>query len=151
MKIQVFRYNSDKDHSNGVMLIDYKFFNYTLEDEYRTKKVWGKTRIPAGIYDVELRTEGMFHDRYFHKFGSKFHKGMLHIKDVPNFKYVLIHIGNTDDDTAGCILVGQDPKGSENFISSSTLAYKKMYPVVRDALLSGEKVQIEIIDLDKPE
>ena len=148
MKIKTYRYNSAKDHSNGVMLIDSRFYVYTLEDEYRTKKVYGETRIPNGTYKVELREEGIIHQWYLHRFGGKFHKGMLWIKDVPNFEYIFIHIGNDDNDTAGCILVGQDPKGSENFISSSALAYKKIYPVISNAILNDEKVEIEIIDLN---
>ena len=64
-----------------------------------------ENRIPAGIYDVRLRKIGGFDGRYKKKFAG-FHRGMLHIQDVPNFKYVLIHIGNTDKNTAGCLLVG---------------------------------------------
>jgi hypothetical protein len=96
---------------------------------------------------VELRTEGGFHDRYLKKFGSEFHKGMLWIKDIPEFEYVLIHIGNDDDDTAGCLLVGMsnnaDKKGR---IGGSVEAYKKIYPIIRDAILKGEDVYINFYD-----
>lgn len=150
MEINHYRYNSALDHTNGLWLIDGKFMCYTLEDEYRNRKVYGETRIPAGRYKITLRTEGTIHQRYLHKFGSKFHKGTLWLQDVPNFKWILIHIGNDDEDTAGCILVGQDPKGSDNFIANSTAAYKKIYPPIRDAILSGEEVFINVIDLDNP-
>ena len=77
-----------------------------LEDEYRDGKVMGETCIPEGTYDVKPRTEGGFHNRYTAKYGD-FHKGMLHVQDVPNFEFILIHTGNTDEHTAGRLLLGE--------------------------------------------
>ena len=69
------------------------------------------------------------------------------VKDVPGFEYVLIHIGNDDDDTAGCILVGMSNSADDaGFIGGSVLAYKKIYPIISDAILSGEEVYINIYD-----
>ncbi len=144
MEIVLIRYNSAEDYTDGILIIDDVFECYTLEDEYRTKKVYGETRIPDGTYFVELRTEGKLHQRYKDKFGEDFHKGMLWVKDVPGFQYILFHIGNNDDDTAGCILVGSTADKDRNFIGSSTAAYKDMYPVVRDAILDGESVTVTI-------
>ena len=147
MEIDVVRYNSQEDFTDGLFLNNGDFQVHTLEDEFRNKKVYGETRIPNGRRKVELRTEGGFHERYLKKFGSEFHKGMLWIKDVPGFEYVLIHIGNDDDDTAGCLLVGMsnnaDKKG---FIGGSVEAYKKIYPIIRDAILKGEDVYINFYD-----
>ncbi len=148
MKLQAFRYNSDKDHSNSVFLVDGKYECDVLEDEYRPVKKMHETRIPDGTYNVEFRTEGGFHQRYLQKFGS-WHKGMLWIKDVPGFEYILIHIGNDDDDTSGCLVVGYAGRNNHNWISESTVAYKAFYPKVRNALLRGDKVTIEIKTLEK--
>jgi hypothetical protein len=72
---------------------------------------------------------------------------MLWIKDVPEFTYVLIHIGNDDDDTHACLLVGMSNNADDNgFIGDSTGAYKKIYPLIRDAILSGEEVFINFYD-----
>ena len=72
---------------------------------------------------------------------------MLWLQDVPNFKWILIHSLNNDDQTSGCLGVGdtqQDLDINKNgFIGQSRNAYKKMYPKVRDALLNGEKVTIK--------
>ena len=149
MDIEVFRYSSGKNDTLGLMFIDSDFQCYTLEDEYRSEKVFGETRIPAGCYALRVRDEGGFHNKYLKKFGDKFHKGMLELVDVPNFKYVLIHIGNNDDDTAGCLLVGDSAnnnKVEDGFISNSTSAYKRIYPKIIDALLDGEEVNIIIKD-----
>ncbi len=148
MKLKSQRINDNGESTFSMFYIDGAFACFILEDEHRTKKVWGETRIPAGKYDVELRTEGRFHGRYTKRF-PKMHKGMLHIIGVPNFKWILIHIGNTDDDTAGCLLVGDTVKNNvvkNGKIESSTIAYKRIYPPIAKALLDGEKVTIEIID-----
>ena len=142
MKLTVLRYNSESDYTDGLLFIDDKFECYTLEDESRTEKVYGETCIADGTYPIELRTVGGFNDRYLKKFGSDFHKGMLWVKDVPNFEYILIHIGNTDDDTAGCLLVGTTADKNKGFIGASTGAYKDLYPKVLEALQRGEEVNI---------
>lgn len=142
MDIVVLRYNSERDYTDGLMFIDDLFECFTLEDEYRTVKVWGETRIPDGTYPVELRTEGGFHYKYKKRYGEGFHKGMLWIKDVPGFEYVLIHIGNTDEDTAGCLLVGTTADKDRNFVGASGAAYKSLYPKIARAILNGVRVNI---------
>tara|TARA_B100000768_G_scaffold22593_1_gene20142 strand:- start:296 stop:733 length:438 start_codon:yes stop_codon:yes gene_type:complete len=140
MNILIDRYNSENDHTDGLLFIDCEFICYTLEDEYRTKKVYGETRIPDGVYRVSLRTVGGFHNRYSSKY--PFHKGMLQIEDVPGFEYILIHTGNTDDDTAGCLLVGSTADKDKGFIGGSVKAYKELYPIVLSALERKEEVII---------
>ena len=80
------------------------------------------------------------------------HKGMLWLQDVPNFTWILIHTGNTDSHTAGCLLLGETQqdldKGKDGFVGGSGDAYKKMYPKVADALLSGEKVTIKYSNIN---
>lgn len=142
MELKVLRYNSESDYTDGLLFIDENFECYTLEDEGRTVKVYGETRIPDGTYEIGLRAEGGFHNKYLNKFKNSFHKGMLQVKDVPGFEYILIHIGNTDEDTAGCLLVGSTADKDKNFIGGSTSAYKQMYSKVIKALESGEKVTI---------
>ena len=103
MKLEVLRISSESDSSSGLVFDvtnGRKFLCYSLEDEYRSEKVMHETRVPAGTYKILLRKEGGFHGRYTKKYGSM-HKGMLHVQDVPNFKWILIHTGNTDEHTAG--------------------------------------------------
>jgi|TARA_B100001778_G_scaffold333899_1_gene343591 hypothetical protein len=155
MKLEVLRISSQKDSTNG-LLFDVtngrKFLAYTLEDEYRDTKVMGETRIPAGTYKITLRTIGGFDARYTKKYGSM-HKGMLWVRNVPGFEYILIHTGNTDEHTKGCLLVGDTQqqnitKSKSGFIGSSNDAYKRIYPSIAEVLERGDEVEISYIDYD---
>jgi len=154
MKLEVLRFSSQEDSTNGI-LFDVtegrKFLAYTLEDEHRDEKVKGETRIPAGTYKITLRKVGGFHGRYEKKYGSM-HKGMLWVREVPGFEYILIHTGNTDEHTAGCLLVGDSQQNnaikSDGFVGSSTQAYKRIYPPIAAALEAGEEVTITYTDYD---
>ena len=158
MKLQLLRINSGVDATSGVLFQvhpegDKTFLCYTLEDQAQETKVMHETRIPAGTYDIKFRTVGGFHSRYLKRYGAGFHKGMLELQDVPNFKYILIHSGNTDEHTSGCILVGDTQINNDNrkdgFIGESRNAYKRIYAICRDALLGGASVEIEIIDYEE--
>ena len=155
--IEVLRYSSGVDSTLGILSENgpegREFLAYTLEDEFREKKVSAETRIPEGTYDVTLRTEGGFHGRYLKKFGDDFHKGMLHVQDVPGFEYILIHTGNTDEHTMGCLLVADTSQQNitkEGFIGASTSAYKRIYPSLAQWLVDGNKLNITYIDYDNP-
>jgi len=149
MDIDVLRFNNGEDSTNGLLFIDGKFECYTLEDEHRDSKVRGETRIPAGEYDIKLRKEGGFHAKYSKRF-SDIHDGMLHIVNVPGFEYILIHAGNTDEHTAGCLLVGDSQENNnlvkDGFIGKSTQAYKRVYKKVIEAINNGEDVVITYTD-----
>ena len=152
MKLDVIRTQFGKDATNGLLFIDGVFECYTLEDEVRDVKVHSETAIPLGTYEIKFRNIGGFDTKYRARYGTTFHKGMLELQDVPNFKYILIHTGNTDEHTAGCLLLGETQqdldKGKDGFVGGSGDAYKKMYPKVRDALLNGEKVTIEYSNIN---
>jgi len=148
MDIDVIRYNTTDTHTDGLFLINGEFMCFTLEDEKRAVKVKHETRIPNGRYKVELRTEGGFNARYLKQYGANFHKGMLWVKDVPNFEWILIHKGNTQDHTSGCLLVGMNQNAdARDFVGESGKAYEKIYPIVRDALLNKEVVYINYMDI----
>ena len=156
MKYEVLRVSSQKDSTSGLLFEvnngKRTFLCYTLEDEQRDVKVWGETRIPAGTYKLGLRTEGGFHNRYLSRYGADFHKGMIWVLDVPGFEWILWHSGNTDENTAGCLLLGNTQTSNlvskDGFIGSSRDAYKLVYPRVLAAIESGLDVEVEYIDFD---
>ena len=148
MEVSVIRFSSGQESTLGLLLINGKFECYTLEDEARDIKVAGETRIPANRYRIKLRTEGGQHEKYQRRFPTM-HKGMLHITDVPNFKWILIHIGNDDDATEGCLLVGDEANNNnirDGFIQGSENAYRRIYPVISHAIQMGEEVWIQYYD-----
>jgi len=127
------------------------FLCFTLEDEYRDIKKYGETRIPAGTYKIQLRKEGKFHKRYKTRF-SDIHNGMLWITDVPNFEYILIHPGNTDEHTDGCLLVGdqvQQNVTKKGYLSNSAEAYRRVYRRIARAV-ETEGATIQFVDFDTP-
>tara|TARA_B100001939_G_scaffold247136_1_gene214217 strand:+ start:515 stop:1117 length:603 start_codon:yes stop_codon:yes gene_type:complete len=157
MKLDVVRTQFGKDATNGMLFIDGVFECFTLEDQVRDgDKVMKETAIPLGEYGITLRTVGGFDAKYTSRYGADWHKGMLWLQPDPKgFKYILIHTGNTDEHTAGCLLVGETQqdldKGKDGFVGGSGDAYKKMYPKVRDALLAGEKVTIKYSNINLDE
>lgn len=128
MKLRLIRYSMQQRSTLGVLLADGEFLCYTLEDQRRDVKIAGETCIPAGVYQIRLRTEGGLHNRYSRKFD--FHIGMLHLQDVPLFEWICLHCGNDAEDTDGCPLVGDTSTQNvsrEGFIGSSVDAYRRIY------------------------
>lgn len=156
MRLEVKRFADNSDTTLGILYIDGIFQCFTVEDEERGVKVKGETRIPNGVYKIGLRKEGGYHAKYSTKYRDM-HKGMLCIfnqpdwkivKDGMSFQYILIHTGNTDEHTMGCLLVNDAVSGKSFSGSSSVDAYKNMYPIVASALERGEEVSIEYTDIE---
>ena len=65
-------------------------------------------------------------------------------------EYILIHTGNTDEHTAGCLLIGDSQENNtilkDGFVGKSTNAYKRIYPPIAKQLELGNKVTIQYID-----
>jgi len=137
MELSLIRFNSASDDSLGLFFIENKFAGFTLEDEYREVKVMNETRIPAGVYDIK------------YTYSPKYGKLMLEVMNVPNFTGIRIHPGNTEKDTAGCILLGNtcsyNPNGN-SWIGESRLAYDRISALIIHALGKREKVTLTIKD-----
>lgn len=94
--------------TTGRLYIEDTFECYTLEDVVREDKIYGKTAIPEGRYEVVL------------DMSVRFKKELPRLLNVPNFEGIRIHAGNKAEDTEGCILVGITRK--EDWIGSSKIA-----------------------------
>jgi len=148
MELTLQRFSLGQNCTLGLFFNECDFVAFTLEDEFRSVKVKGQTRIPAGRYRITLRTVGGFHDRYSRRFPD-IHHGMLWLRDVPGFEHILIHCGNSHEHTEGCILTGDQCTtniGRDGFLGSSEAAYRRLYPPIAAALLAGEDVWIEVRD-----
>ena len=152
MELLVTRFSSVVEATLGIMHevvgVDRKFMCYILEDQFNEPKVPGETRIPEGRYQIKLRTEGGMTQRYGDRF--QFHRGMLWLQDVPDFEWIYIHVGNKDDHSEGCLLVGDGQVSNvteRGMVTNSVAAYTRIYNQIVTALMSGEEVWIEIDDL----
>ena len=130
------------------------FLCWTLEDENRGLhqdmpitqieriKVKGKTAIPSGRYEIEWSESPKFKSRKW----AKPYGGVLpFLKNVPGFSRVCIHVGNTVDDTDGCILVGMLKGNTRGRIFDSTKAfYDLMDFYLWPARKRNEKIYITI-------
>lgn len=146
MDLQLYRTFSGETSTVGIFCISGKPFCYTCEDEHRLEKVHGETRIPAGRYEIKYRDEGGMVKRYKAKYS--WHKGMLHLQNVPGFTYIYIHTGNTEADTEGCILVGNGTllNSGGGTVLSSRVAYHPLYIRISKVLDAGGSAFIDIYD-----
>jgi len=157
MKLELYRFSTQNESTLGILYLvndgtnQKDFLCFTLEDEKRAVKVYGETRIPQGTYKIEYRKEGGYHNKYTKRF-PRIHRGMLEVRDVPNFTHILLHCGNTDNDTDGCLLVGNVISQNitkDGFLGQSTDCYKRIYPILADILDTQKHLSIKIINFDE--
>lgn len=95
--------------TTGELFVEGEHFCWTLEDPWINNRV-GQSCIPAGSYRVVLTIS------------ARFGRQMPRLLDVPGRLGILIHTGNTDADTEGCILVGDKRLGDEVLNSRAAFA-----------------------------
>jgi hypothetical protein len=151
MNLKTIRYGNSENSTPSLLMINGKFTCFVLEDEARKVKVRGETRIPAGLYQVKFReVDSPLTLKYRKRFPDDF-TYHLELQNVPGFQFVYMHIGNTDDDSDGCLLLGNqayfnDVKQGFS-IGQSTQAFLRVYKQVSDALNKGERVWIQITEI----
>ena len=153
MKILVKRVAKKEKYTIGKMQVDDVYVCDTIEDKDRDltqntplndikkKKVYGQTAIPSGTYNVTLDVVStkFVQKPYFKELcGGK----LPRLMNVPGFDGVLIHTGNDEDDSYGCIIVGYNKvKGK---VIESRKAFEKLYPILKQASNKKEKITIQI-------
>lgn len=126
LELKVQRNTFTDNSSIGDLYIDEKFHCHTLEDVVRAggDKVYGKTAIPAGRYEVIMTMS------------NRFGRVMPLLQNVPGYDGVRIHKGNTAEDTLGCILVGADK--AVDRIGNCTPVYDALIDRINNALPQGK-------------
>ena len=132
MKITLKRTARKPEYTIGKMYLNDAYFCDTLEDTDRglrqnmplnmikQLKVMHRTAIPVGTYRVIVNI-------------SPAKQRLLpRLIDVPGFDGILIHRGNTADDTSGCILVGENKEVGKVLNSTK-------YELILVELLKNEK------------
>lgn len=143
MKILVKRIAKRPTYTIGKMYLDGKYFCDTLEDTDRNisqstpldtiKKVKlpNNTAIPTGTYKVIVNVS------------PKFKRLLPRLLNVPGFDGILIHRGNTDKDTSGCILIGENKVVGK--VINSTGYETKLVSILNKAQDNKENITIEIM------
>lgn len=153
MELTLKRIAKKETYTIGKLYVDGTYFCDTIEDkdrglnsrmalaEIKRKKVYGQTAIPAGKYEVMM---DICSPTYSQKPKWKEYNGgfMPRLKDVPGYSGVLMHPGNTEKDTYGCLLVGENKVVGKVINSEAT--FKRLYPVLLDAHNRGEIITINI-------
>lgn len=109
-------------------------------DEVRRAKVNGRTAIPYGTYNVILAYSPRFSSRPFYKrLGGR----LPLLQAVAGFSGILIHCGNTFEDTRGCILVGE--RAGAGILKNSQKTFRRILTdVFKRADKKGERITITI-------
>ncbi|WP_442899568.1 DUF5675 family protein [Eubacterium ventriosum] len=96
--------------------------------------------MPTGTYKVTLDIVSPKFSKYKQ---YKFCNGKLpRLLDIPGFDGILIHIGNTEEDTDGCLLVGKNNVVGK--VIESTVTFKALYDKMQEAIENGEEITITI-------
>lgn len=121
----------------GELYVDGEHIADTLEDRVRPEgeKVYGKTAIPEGTYEMVL------------SYSPRFKKILPEILNVPNFTGIRIHCGNSSADSSGCILVGTWDGEKEDWVSDSKIAFNKLMSSLEEATNNKEKITITVKSL----
>lgn len=101
---------------------------FVLEDTVRPpgEKIPGETAIPYGEYPLVYTPS------------QRFKRDMPRLLDVPMFNGILIHAGNSNVDTEGCLLTGNTYAfDSPDYVSASKVAWDRWVPKLLAALKVG--------------
>lgn len=153
MEIVIDRKYKKQSYTIGKLFINGQFFSNTLEDADRglddsmslskilELKKPSITAIPKGTYKITLDViSPRFSSQTFYK---EVCNGKLpRLLNVKGFEGVLIHCGNTAQDSSGCILVGTNSEKGK--VCNSKDTFKKLYNILKEANNKGEEIIIKI-------
>lgn len=141
MKLTLNRRFKAPEYTIGDLYIEGQWFCNTLEDTDRglsqdmlltyiqNKKIKSQTAIPTGTYKVDMDTVSPKYSNYSkYPYAKQFSAKMPRLLNVKGFEGILIHAGNTQKDTDGCILVGINKVKGQVINSQAT--WKKLMSVL---------------------
>ena len=105
-----------------------------LEDTVRAAneaKIFGKTAIPAGKYQVVMTMS------------TRFKRILPLLIGVPGYEGVRIHPGNKPEDTLGCLLPGQEC-ATKDFVAQSNKEFNELMVKLNKAIKAGQKIYIYV-------
>jgi len=154
LELELRRFSETDNDTIGWLFDEHKLhLCNTMEDEGREIKVPHETRIPAGRYKLGIQeTITPMTQRYLNDTRLKpWFKKHIEVKNVPGFIGIYIHIGNTEKDTDGCILLGIWRDSSVRKIEQSVINYRNFYLRYYPLLAAGVEIYLTITDPVKNE
>ncbi|ELY7014344.1 hypothetical protein SNU67_000281 [Campylobacter coli] len=150
MKIKIIRRYTGKTCVIGKFkVLDDKekilFECFSLEEDKEGLESGKDLRIPEGIYDLKRHSPSRF-ENTLRSITKKDDDTMINVfnEKVPFDRHILIHWGNTDKDTKGCILLGLTKDNNNESIGQSRQACKEFYDLMYKQDLS--KIKLEIVN-----
>lgn len=157
MKLVLKREHLKDDYTIGKLYINSMYFCDTLEDKVRDlnkdgdlndlgeTKVYGKTAIPYGTYNITLDVASPKFSKY--PFYRSICEGKLpRLLNVPHFDGILIHVADGPkgaDLLEGCIGVGKNAiKGG---LTEGKKTFENLYLALEEAKNKKEFITIEIV------
>ena len=146
--LYLLRYYDDGKTTVGLLLVNHKFYCYTLEDTYHKQKIAGETRIPAGTYAIRFRKEETPFTKTMRQRYPEWFTWHLQLQEVPGFDSIYIHNGGDHTDTEGCILVSDRLTIGEGntTLTHSRETFKRLYRWLSEKLYDNIPVRIVVKD-----
>ncbi|EOH0399560.1 DUF5675 family protein [Campylobacter jejuni] len=116
---------------------------FALEEDKEGLESGKDLRIPEGNYNLKRHSPSRF-ENTLRSITKKDDDTMINVynDDVPSSRAILIHWGNTDKDTQGCILLGLTKDNNNESIGQSRQACKEFYDLMHGKNLEDIKLEI---------
>ncbi|EAH5699093.1 DUF5675 family protein [Campylobacter jejuni] len=115
---------------------------FSLEEDKEGLESGKDLRIPEGNYNLKRHSPSRFENTL--RSITKKDDTMINVynDEVPSSRAILIHWGNTDKDTQGCILLGLTKDNNNESVGQSRLACKEFYDLMYGKNLEDIKLEI---------
>ncbi|EBD1736535.1 hypothetical protein FHO14_08460, partial [Campylobacter jejuni] len=116
---------------------------FSLEEDKEGLESGKDLRIPEGNYNLKRHSPSRF-ENTLRSITKKDDDTMINVynDDVPSSRAILIHWGNTDKDTQGCILLGLTKDNNNESVGQSRQACKEFYDLMHGKNLEDIKLEI---------
>ena len=141
MKLELKRIALKPNYTIGKLFINGTYYCDTIEDKVidlnkngkfddGLSKVMHQTAIPYGTFKVVVN------------YSPKFKRELPRLLDVPYFEVILIHNGNDQNSSSGCIIIGENKTVGK--VTNSTFYMNNLTARIKDAQNKGETITITI-------
>ena len=141
MKLELKRIALKPNYTIGKLFINGTYYCDTIEDKVidlnkngkfddGLSKVMHQTAIPYGTFKVVVN------------YSPHFKRELPRLLDVPYFEGIIIHNGNDQNSSSGCIIVGENKTVGK--VTNSTFYMNNLTARIKDAQNKGETITITI-------